>query len=104
MAAKLSQVIGSTTVGVCFCHRRPIFVTGSIISSMAMGQANTGFMPLGTRFSIARASCGHTGAVITAASTVLHNNIGVARQYDTGTGCYNFTIVTGDSNTQTVMG
>lgn len=103
MSQQVAQVVGSSTFGVCFCHRFPIAVSGTLISSMAVGQMNVEGLPVGTRFSVVLADCGHIGVVMTGSSTVQHNGVGIARQGDTGIGCYNFTILTGAPNTLTPL-
>lgn len=100
MSRAVSQVVGSTTAGICFCHRTPIFSTGMLITNTIGQQMNVEGLPVGTQFSIALARCGHVGVVLTASPTVKHG-VGIARQFDSGVGCYNFTILTGGFNTKT---
>ena len=100
MSRAVAQVFGSTTFGICVCHRFPIAVKGMLITNTIGPQMNVEGLPVGTQFGVAMASCGHVGMVVTASPTVKHG-VGIARQFDSGTGCYNFTILTGGFNTKT---
>lgn len=100
MSRAVSQLFGSTTFGICFCHRSPISVSGMLVTNTIGSLMNVEGLPAGTQFSVARARCGHVGMVMTASPTVKHG-VGIARQFDTGVGCYNFTILTGASSTKT---
>jgi uncharacterized Zn-binding protein involved in type VI secretion len=74
-----------------------------IISNISGLQMMVDGMPVATQMSVVRSRCGHYGVVITGSSVVKHNGIGIARRFDTGVGCYNFTIIGGATNVNTVL-
>lgn len=91
--------MGDRTIGVCFCHRNPITVGGTIITGSQDTLING--LPAARLGDTIQADCGHQATIITASFVDLVNGLGQARIGDLGVGCYNCTIITGSPDTFT---
>lgn len=85
----------SICVGTCCCHPPIpcIPMTGYLLTSSSdvlCGPSGAGRMT-----DLVIGYCGHTGIIITGSSGVTMNGLPAARQFDTFSGCFSGTIITG---------
>lgn len=92
---RISRVTDRTR-GVCYGHRYPITVGGSIIQGSPDTYANG--LKIARIGDMVRADCGHISKIITGSPDVYANGIKVARLGDKVSGIYIATIISASSD------
>ena len=80
------------TFGICYGHKRPIQIGGTIITGDPTVTSNN--LPIARIGSIVMADCGHTAMIVTGSPTTLATNITFARLGDQTSGIYVASIIT----------
>jgi uncharacterized Zn-binding protein involved in type VI secretion len=89
--------LGDRTHGVCYAHKTPLTIGGSIITASSDSDCNSrGVARLGDTV---QADCGHTSNIVTASENADCNGRGVARLGDNVSGVYVATIITASVDT-----
>ena len=84
--------IGDIAVGVCYCHKNPVYWVGNIVSGASRVKACGSSI---ARIGDTVVGC-HSAKIITGSSTVIAEGCGVARIFDNvSSGCVTGRIISG---------
>jgi uncharacterized Zn-binding protein involved in type VI secretion len=84
--------VSDRTFGICYGHKSPILVGGTIVSGDSTDKAND--LTVSRIGSTVIADCGHSAMVVTGSPTTFTSGIQVGRLGDSVSGIYVATIVT----------
>jgi uncharacterized Zn-binding protein involved in type VI secretion len=84
------------TYGVCYGHKYPITIGGSIIMGSPDTYANA--LKVARIGDLVRADCGHVARIVTGSPDVFANGIKIARLGDRVDGIYKATIISASSD------